>query len=577
MPNNLFLLILRIVGPALFWMLTMAPSFAETRIALVIGNSNYRSVPVLQNPASDANDIGDALARLGFSVQRLQDANFDQMRRALLTFGPLARNAEMAVIFFAGHGMEVGGENWLIPTDAELKSDIDTENEAIGLKSLVLTVAGASKLGLVVLDACRNNPFSAKMQRTARARSVERGLARIEPSGSVLVAYAAKDGTVAADGTGRNSPFTSALLKYLELPNLEINFLFRNVRDDVIMATNRAQEPYLYGSLSSEAIYLKTTGLIMPVRPSPTTSPATPVVGVFSATRAKKPLSRSEERLLKQGDSFKECDDCPEMVVVPAGSFMLGSPSDETRRLSDEGPRTKVTIASPFAVGKFEVTLAQFKAFASATGYQVTVGCQIWSQRLRTWDRRTALTFWSVGFAQGDDHPVVCVNWDDANAFVAWLANGTGKKYRLLTEAEWEYSARAGTSTPFSMGSTISTDQANFDGNAIYNNGRKGISRHTTVPVNSFSPNPWGLFNMHGNVWEWVEDCYAREDYKYLPAAVRDGGAAWPGTCGSDEHSIRGGSWLDDPEYLRSARRVEIRPAGRLNYLGFRVARTINK
>jgi uncharacterized caspase-like protein len=181
MRSNFFLLILRIVGPALFWMLTMAPSFAETRIALVIGNSKYRSVPILQNPASDANDIGDALGRLGFSVERLQDANFDQMRRALLAFSPQARNAEMAVVFFAGHGMEVGGENWLIPTDAELESDIDTENEAIGLKSLVLTVAGASKLGLVVLDACRNNPFSAKMQRTARVRLELDGLLKQFP------------------------------------------------------------------------------------------------------------------------------------------------------------------------------------------------------------------------------------------------------------------------------------------------------------------------------------------------------------------------------------------------------------
>lgn len=577
MPSNFLLLVLRIVGPALFWTLTMAPSFSQTRLALVIGNGTYRSVPVLQNAANDANDVGDALARLGFSVQRLRDANFDQMRRALLAFGSLARNAEMAVVFFAGHGMEVGGENWLIPTDAELKSDIDTENEAIGLKSLLLTVSGATKLGLVVLDACRNNPFAARMQRATRLRSVERGLARIEPTGSVLVAYAAKDGTVAADGTGRNSPFTSALLRYLELPNLEINFLFRNVRDDVIAATSRAQEPYVYGSLSSEAIYLKTAGLIVPVAPPPATSPATPVVGVFPSTRETTPLSRAEEQLLKQGDSFKECDDCPEMVVVPSGSFMLGSPSNEPNRFSDEGPQTKVTVAKPFAVGRFEVTLAQFKAFVSATKYQVTAGCRIWSQRHRTWDKRTALTFRSVGFTQGDNHPVVCVNWDDAKAFVAWLASSTNKQYRLLSEAEWEYSARAGTSTPFSVGSTISTDQANFDGNATYNNGRKGVSRQATVPVNSFPPNPWGLFNMHGNVWEWVDDCYAREDYKYLPAPVRDGGAAWPGACESDEHSIRGGSWLDDPEYLRSARRTEIRPAGRLNYLGFRVARTINR
>src|SRR5262249_28928759 len=154
-------------------------------------------------------------------------------------------------------GLEVGGENWLIPVDAELRSDIDVEHEAIGLRTLLPAVENANKLGLVILDACRNNPFAAKMTRTFRTRAVTPGLVGIEPSGNVLVAYAAKDGTTAADGDGRNSPFTASLLKYVETPGLEINFLFRNVRDDVIKATKREQQPFIYGSLSSAAIYLK--------------------------------------------------------------------------------------------------------------------------------------------------------------------------------------------------------------------------------------------------------------------------------------------------------------------------------
>jgi hypothetical protein len=174
----------------------------------------------------------------------------------------------MAVVFFAGHGIEVGGENWLIPIDAELKSDLDAEHEAISLKSIMAVASTASKLGLVVLDSCRINPFAAKMRRLVHTRSeVARGLVRVEPLGSVLVAYAAKDGTTAADGAGRNSPYTKALLRHLETPGLEINFLFRNVRDDVLIATKRAQEPFVYGSLAREQIYLKTA-LTAPTGPS---------------------------------------------------------------------------------------------------------------------------------------------------------------------------------------------------------------------------------------------------------------------------------------------------------------------
>jgi hypothetical protein len=246
-----------------------APAYGQARVALVIGNSAYRHVPVLPNTVNDAADVVASFARLGFAVQRVEDGGFDAMRRALLEFSRKARDAEMAVVFFAGHGMEVGGENWLIPVDAELKTDLDAEQEAISLKAVMLTVSAASRLGLVVLDACRNNPFAARMQRTLRTRAVDRGFARVEPTGSVLVAFAARDGTTAADGSGRNSPFTGALLRHLETPGLEINFLFRNVRDDVITATRRQQEPFVYGSLSKETIYLKPPIPVVVTPPSP--------------------------------------------------------------------------------------------------------------------------------------------------------------------------------------------------------------------------------------------------------------------------------------------------------------------
>ena len=238
--------------------LAATPASADgKRVALVIGNSAYRNVPALPNPANDAADVAAALTRLGFTVALIANASFDEMRRGLIALGRDAAGADMAVVYFAGHGMEINGENWLIPIDAELKRDTDVENEAVSLRSAMLQVSNTTSLGLVILDACRNNPFAAKMQRSLVLRAVASGgLGRIEPVGNVLVAYAARDGTTALDGDNRNSPFTTALLHNIEVPGVEVTFMFRNVRDDVMEATRNEQQPFVYGSLSRRAIYL---------------------------------------------------------------------------------------------------------------------------------------------------------------------------------------------------------------------------------------------------------------------------------------------------------------------------------
>lgn len=255
------------------------PALAQqARVALVIGNGAYEKVPELPNPTRDAADVGRALERLDFKVTQVKDATAQAMRRALVEFGRSADGADLAVVFYAGHGMEVGGENWLIPISAELRSDTDIESEAISLRSVGLQVSKAKKLGLVILDACRNNPFAAKMKRSLSTRAVARGLAATEPSDNVLIAYAARDGTTASDGEGRNSPFTASLLRHIETPGLEISFLFRRVRDDVMAATRREQQPFVYGSLSKEEIYLK----------APVASDQAPVVSI-------PPLSTSAE------------------------------------------------------------------------------------------------------------------------------------------------------------------------------------------------------------------------------------------------------------------------------------------
>jgi regulation of enolase protein 1 (concanavalin A-like superfamily) len=232
------------------------PKTEGRRVALIIGNSNYKAVPVLPNPTKDAADIAAELTDVGFDVTHLEDLDVNGLRRALRDFEQKADGASIALVYYAGHGMEVDGINYLIPVDAELERDTHVEDEAIPLSRVLTAVQGARDLRLILLDACRNNPFLAKMARADGTRAVSRGLARIEPGGSTLVAYAAKEGTTADDGNGRNSPFAKALLANLKTPGLEVSFLFRKVRDQVLSDTGGRQEPFVYGSLSSIPIYL---------------------------------------------------------------------------------------------------------------------------------------------------------------------------------------------------------------------------------------------------------------------------------------------------------------------------------
>jgi len=228
----------------------------ERRVALVIGNSNYRAAPVLPNAQHDAEAIAAALRRVGFDTVNLgSDLPKEKLIDALRSFAREAEQADWALIYYAGHGIELGGVNYLIPVDARLETDRDVQFEALPLDQLLSTVEGARKLRIILLDACRENPFARQMRRTVASRSIGRGLARVEPDGGTLVAYAAKHGEVALDGDGGNSPFVSALVRHIATPGIEINKLFRLVRDDVLTATGRKQEPFVYGSLPGEDFY----------------------------------------------------------------------------------------------------------------------------------------------------------------------------------------------------------------------------------------------------------------------------------------------------------------------------------
>jgi uncharacterized caspase-like protein len=239
-------------------LLVSQPAWALKRVALVLGNSAYQNAARLPNPANDATAVAATLKNAGFdSVDSRLDLKVADMRRALRDFADQARDADVAVIYYAGHGIEIGGTNYLIPTDATLERDTDVYDEAFSLDRVLLAIEPARQLRLVIVDACRDNPFADTMKRTTGTRSVSRGLARIEPTTSnTLVAYAAKAGLVALDGNSQNSPYTASLIRHIATPGLDLRRAFGFIRDEVLKATGNRQEPYVYGSLGGEDVAL---------------------------------------------------------------------------------------------------------------------------------------------------------------------------------------------------------------------------------------------------------------------------------------------------------------------------------
>ena len=246
---------------------------------------------------------------------------------------------------------------------------------------------------------------------------------------------------------------------------------------------------------------------------------------------------------------FKDCPECPIMLEIPAGDFSMGSPETEERRFDNEGPRHKVAITTSFAVGKYEVTFDEWDACYESGGCRHL-------PKDKSWGR--------------GKHPVINITWNDAQEYIVWLSKKTGKSYRLLSEAEWEYVVRAGTSTPFYLGEQITSSDANanFRGYSKYNGSPRGTYLKRTLPVGNFDANEFGLYDLHGNVGEWVQDCY-NENYKNAPT---DGSAWMTGDC--SHRIVRGGSWLFVPEFHRSSYRDRFWRGSRYDYVGFRIARS---
>ena len=288
--------------------------------------------------------------------------------------------------------------------------------------------------------------------------------------------------------------------------------------------------------------------------------------------------AKAEERkrlLERVGKVFRDCGECPEMVVVPAGSYLMGSPSTEVGRDDDEGPVHQVVIGEPFAVGVKEVTRGEYMRFVRVTGHSAGDSC--WTYEDGEWKDRGGRNWEDPGFGQMDGHPAVCVNWEDAKGYVEWLSRETGEEYRLLSEAEWEYVARGGSGRARYWGEDGQCGYANGADRALkgrYSDWKWEVAScndgHVhTAPVGSFASNGFGLYDVLGNVWEWVEDCW-KESYAGAPS---DGRAWESGNCG--RRVLRGGSWDDVPWYLRSASRGRDATGNRYDDFGFRVARTL--
>jgi len=492
----------------------------QRRLALVIGNAAYPKQP-LANPRLDAEAVASSLRGLGFEVVPLTDAGRIAMVRALEQFKQKLGGAGVGLVYFAGHGIQMDGQNYLIPVDADMENEDQIKFNTIRLDDVLDTLAQAGPpLKIVVLDACRNNPFQ-------RTRGGSSGLAAVTqaPEG-MLIAYSTAPGRVAQDGApGENGLYTKHLLAALQEPGRSIEQVFKLTRARVAEASRGRQIPWESTSLTGELV----------LKPGPARSEKQEVAAFRSLKTGSRPAR------LDAGAAFRDCERCPEMVVLPAGAFRMGSPEAEPGRQPNEGPAREVRLPRAFAVGRFEVTFAEWEACL------LDGGCDRWPD-----DR---------GFGRGR-RPVIDVSWEDATRYAAWLSKHTGRTYRLLSEAEWEYAARAGSDAARPWGAGLGERQAR-----CADCGRAEAAG--TAPAGSYPRNKWDLADMLGNVWEWTADCY-NPTLAGADAAARD-----TGDCA--QRMLRGGSWLTAAKGVRAAARSQYPATRRAANVGFRVATSIDQ
>lgn len=560
----------------------LAPAHAQSgkRIAFVIGNAKYEGESTLANPYNDAALLAGVFKNeLRFDeVVQHRDLNRKQMYELVREVARKSKGADSVVVYYSGHGMRGGGGNYLIPTDARIADEDDVRRDALAATDLVDALQTSNaRVALLILDACRDSPYS------KRTKSASKGLARMGvTSGNMLVAYATSEGSTADDGKGGNSPYAQALAQHLRNTSQPLLSQFDAVRRSVREATGNKQNPTREGDLET-GVYLLASVVPervpeRPIQAQPTgpsaaeieqqawdaakaanseagfraylseypqgrfasaarvaiasVRPAPPVqtASVVPEPRPQVVASVGQAQARQASRTIKDCADCPELVVIPAGRFMMGS-DDRANQ-----PIHPVTIKQ-FAIGKTEVTEAQWQAVMGSNPSKFD-SC-------------------------GPNCPVVKVGWNDIQQFIQKLNAKTGQSYRLPSEAEWEYTARAGSQSKYSFGDS----ESQLDQHAWY----RENSGNYIKPVAGKQANAFGLHDMHGNVLEWTQDCW-HDNYIGAPSD----GSAWITSCsGVEMRMLRGGDFSSSPLFLRSDYRNRFEPDWRSRGIGFRLAKTL--
>ena len=554
--------------------LTMTMTMAKpSRRALVIGNDAYSQVRPLQNAVNDARDLAAKLEGLGFATMVATDADLREMEQAIDGFIGSIEAGDVALFHFSGHGLQADQENYLIPTDFELRDRASLRYDAYSASKLQdrLNDAGAA-LSLVLLDACRNNGFD-----SSRGAG---GLAPMNPAHGSFIAFATGPGKTADDNpAGRNGLFTGVLLETLDDPGLELTDVFREVRERVSARSEGRQVPWTLSSVLGR-FYFDESAVAAPtvdaasmelaywssIQASEKPEAFTAYLrrypnGVFAEPARLRMEALQGEAPPAAGEVRVNLADGQEYVWIPAGRFLQGCIDGDSACKDDERPRREARISRGFWMASTETTVRRYKTYAKAAKKKMPPFPGYIPPLL------PLLPPIAPGFNFAwklEDHPITNVSWEESRAYCEEAAGG-----RLPTEAEWEYAARGGAdSQPYPWGASIGRDKANYGSDSGGAGAAEGADEWLgTAPVGSFPANGFGLYDMAGNLWEWTADWYAPDAYEGGPAKDPKGPAR-----GTDK-VLRGGAWDNPPRALRSSERDRFHPAAVNPWAGVRCVR----
>ncbi len=503
-------------------------------MALLIANSAYGEYsPSLSDSEKEVKNFADELKRDGFNVEIGSNLSKQDMKTVIDRFKARVKDGDTALFFFSGVGLQYNRQTYLIPVNAEIWKEADIKRDGVKLDTLLsdLSSAGAS-VKIVILDAAHSNPFERNF------RDVPSGLTALETPPGSLILLSASPGKFVPDKGAELGLFMGELLRQIRQPG-SAESAFTRTRVAVANKSRNEQVPWVSSSLTSEFSFFQS-GRNASQNSTPIEKPRTKDNERSEGRRAEEPASRVNRPVYSEshtaGSQFRDCDNCPELIVVKGGKFTMGSKVGQF-----EAPAHVVKIDHPFAIGRYEVTIGEWQRCVDAGD------CRY---QLRDHGRDRS------------SYPVSGVSWEDANAYVKWLSRESGHTYRLPTEAEWEYSARGGTVTPFWWG------RDKGDGNANCSDcGASSPGKPSEAGI--FKPNGFGLYDTAGNVAEWVQDCW-NESYNGAPA---DGSAWLSGKCAM--RVLRGGYFGNKAQSIRSAARFRYQSDVRYMGNGFRVLREL--